>query len=339
MRGGGPLVCLVVLVLTGCSSTPSRIGPPAATPDRTPVTVRVGHVASPLWAPLYVALERGYFDKLNVTVQLQAVRTGQDPVDLVSRGALDAVVSDYSARMFDRLAGGPSFKVVGSLAELPADGTKPLVMEVAKPLTQSGQVKTLADLRGRKIAIDGGAGSGSGYLADLALKSAGIGLGDLTVVDLAAPDMEPAIASTGIDVALVPAAYTAKMEQHGVATPMGAPPPGSTWSGVLYGSKLSGSPGMRFFQALVQASRDLRGPARTSDDTIAILTKYAGRPADELRAAPPFDWRPNLEPDAKTLAAMQTTYRGLNLLHYEHDLPDSRVVDASYAKYAATAVR
>jgi NitT/TauT family transport system substrate-binding protein len=339
MRGGALLAGVVLLVLTGCSATPTRIGPLAPTPDRAPATVRVGHVASPLWAPLYVALERGYFDKLNVTVQLQAIRTGQDPVDLVSRGAVDAVVTDYSARMFDGLAGGPGFRVVGSLAALPADGTKPLVLEVAKPLTQSGQVKTLADLKGRTIAIEGGAGSGAGYLADLALKSAGVGLRDLKVIDLAAPDMETAIASTGVDVALVPAAYTASMEQHGVAGPMGAPPPGSTWSGVLYGSRLSGSAGMRFFQALVQASRDLRGAARTSDDTVAIMTKYTGRPAEELRTTPPFDWRQNLEPDARALTAMQTTFRELGQLHYEKDLPDSRYVDASFSKYAATAVR
>jgi NitT/TauT family transport system substrate-binding protein len=340
MRRGGLVACLVSLVVAvACGGTPTRIGSlPTATPDRAPVTVRVGHVASPLWAPLYVALDRGYFDKQNVTVQLQAIRTGQDPIDLVSRGQLDAVVTDFSADMFDGLARGGKFKVAGSMAALPADGTTPLVLEVARPLTQSGKVKTAADLKGRKIAIAGGAGSGSGYLADLVLKKAGIGLKDLTVVDLAAPDMETAIASTGIDVALVPGPYTTSIEQNGVAAPIGAPPPGSTWSGVLYGGKLSGSAGQRFFIALAQAARELRGPARTADDTLAILSKYTGRPAAELKTVPPFDWHPNLEPDVKSLAAMQATYRELGRLHYERDLPDSRYVDASYAKFAAAAV-
>ncbi|HXM59000.1 MAG TPA: ABC transporter substrate-binding protein [Candidatus Dormibacteraeota bacterium] len=338
MRGGGLLACLVLLVVA-CSGTPTRIGSlPTATPDRTPVTVRVGHVASPLWAPLYVALDRGYFDKQNVTVQLQAIRTGQDPIDLVSRDQVDAVVTDFGSDMFDGLARGDKFKVTGSMAMLPADGTTPLVLEVARPLTQSGKVKTAADLKGRKIAIAGGAGSGSGYLADLVLKKAGIGLKDLTVVDLAAPDMETAIASTGIDVALVPAPYTTSIEQKNVAGPMGAPPPGSTWSGVLFGSRLSGSAGQRFLMALAQGARDLQGPARTADDTVAILSKYTGRPASELKSVPPFDWRPNLEPDVRSLDAMQATYRELGLLHYERDLPDSRYVDASYSKFAASAV-
>lgn len=340
MRVGGTVVSVLLLLLTACGGGggSTRIGSAPATPDTTPVTVRVGHVASPLWAPLYVALDRGYFDRLNVKVALQAVRIGQDPIDLISRGQVDAEVGDFSARMFDGLAGGPKFKVAGALAAIPADGSTPLALEVSRKLTDSGQVKTLADLRGRKIAIAGGAGSGSGYLADAALKKSGLGLKDLTVIDLAAADMETGIASGGIDVALAPGPYTTAMEQHGVAGPMGAPPAGSTWSGVLLGSGLGASAGKRFFEALVRAAHDLRGAARTSDDTVAILARYTGRPADELKTVAPFDWAPNLAPDGRTLTAMQATYRELGLLHYGHDLPDARYVDGSYSKLAAATV-
>lgn len=339
MRGGGALVALFLLLLAACGGGAStRIGSIPATPDTSPVTVRVGHVASPLWAPLYVALDRGYFDRLNVKVQLQAIRTGQDPIDLISRGQVDAEVTDFGARMFDGLAGGPRFKVAGSLAAIPAGGPTPLVLEVARKLTDSGKVKTPADLEGRRIAIAGGSGSGSGYLADATLKRAGLGLKDLTVIDLAAADMEIGIASGGIDVALVPGPYTTTMEQHGVAGPMAAPPPGSTWSGVLLGSGLSPSAGKRFFQALVRGARDLRGPARTSDETLAILARYTGRPAEELRTVAPFDWAPDLAPDGRTLTAIQATYRELGLLHYDHDLPDTRYVDTSYSKLAAATV-
>jgi NitT/TauT family transport system substrate-binding protein len=343
MRGGGApgAVALVVLLLAACSGGgggSTRSGPAPATPDTTPVTVRVGHVASPLWAPLYVALDRGYFDRLNVKVELQAIRTGQDPVDLISRGQVDAEVTDFSARMFDALAAGPRFKVAGALAAIPADGSTPLVLEVARKLTDSGTVRTPADLKGRKIAIAGGPASGSGYLVDATLKRAGIGLKDLTVIDLAAPNMETGIASGGIDVALVPGPYTTTMQQHGVAGPMAAPPPGSTWSGVLLGSKVGASAGQRFFQALLRAARDLRGPARTSSDTVGILARYTGRPPEELQTAAPFDWAPNLAPDARTLTAMQASYRELGLLHYDRDLPDTRYVDASYSKLAASAV-
>lgn len=344
MRGGPPAgivtVIVLLLVLAACGGgTPERISGPTPTPDLTPVTVRVGHVASTQWAPLYVALDRGYFDQLHVKVELQPIRLGQDPVDLVSRGQIDAAVTDFSARMFNGLGSGLKFEVVGSMAAIPADGAAPLELEVAKPLVDHGTVKTLADLKGRKIAIAGGAGSGSGYLASLVLHSAGAGLKDMTVIDLAATDMEEAFTIGSIDAALAPAPYSTSMEQHGVAAAKASPPPGTTWSGVLYGDRLGGSAGLRFFQALVRGARDLVGPARTSDDTLAILSKYTGVGADVLKAVPPYDWDAALRPDASALAGLQSSYRALGLLTYGADLPASRIEDTTYSKRASAALR
>ena len=341
MRGGALAgFLIVVLVLAACGgSTPARIAAPTATPDLTPVSVKVGHVASTQWAPLYVAIARGYFQRLNVDVQLQAIRLGQDPVDLVSRGQLDVAVTDLSARVFNGLGGGLKFRVVGSMAAMPAGGTPPVQLEVARPLLDRGDVRTLAALKGRKIAIAGGAGSGSGYLAGLALQGSGVGLKDMTVIDLAATDMEEAFTIGSIDAALAPAPYSTSMEQHGVAAAKASPPPGTTWSGVLYGDRLGGSAGLRFFQALVRGARDLVGPARTSDDTLAILSKYTGVGADVLKAVPPYDWDAALRPDASALAGLQSSYRALGLLTYGADLPASRIEDATYSKRASAALR
>jgi NitT/TauT family transport system substrate-binding protein len=331
---------IALLALAACGvSTPERIAAPTATPDLTPVTVKVGHVASPQWAPLYAAIERGYFQRLNVNVQLQAVRLGQDPVDLVSRGQVDVTLTDFSAGMFNGLGGGLKGKIVGSMAAIPAAGAPPpFQLEVAKPLVDQGAVKTLADLKRRKIAVAGGAGSGSGYLAGLALQGSGVGLKDMTVIDLAATDMEEAFKIGSIDAALAPAPYSTGMEQHGLAVPKAAPPPGSTWSGVLYGANLGGSAGLRFFQALVRGARDLVGPERTSDDTLAILSKYTGVAADVLKTVPPFDWDAALKPDPAALAGLQASYRELGLLKYGADLPASRIADTTYSKRAASAL-
>jgi NitT/TauT family transport system substrate-binding protein len=333
----------MLLLTAACGgSQPSAGGSaaqaPTPTTDTTPATVRVGHVASTAYAPLYVALDRGYFDRLHLKVDLVPIRAGQNAVDLVSRGVLDAVMADMSAGMFNALAAGRRFKVVGSLAVLPADGSAPLALEVARPLFDSGQVKTLADLKGRRIAIEGGAENGGGYLADLALQRAGVGLESMKVVDIGAGSMEPAIASGGIDVALVPAPYTRQMEQHGVAMPLATPPAGSTWNGVLFGAGLHTSAAQRFFEALVRAARDLEGPARSSDGTVTTLARYTGVTADVLRTVPPYDWERNLMPDPTELGAMQAAYRRFGLLQYPRDVPAVRYVDASYAKRAATVV-
>jgi NitT/TauT family transport system substrate-binding protein len=341
MRGGGVAGIVIALVaVAACGvSTPDRIAVPTPTPDLTPVTVKVGHVASTQWAPLYVAIERGYFQRLDVNVQLQAVRLGQDPIDLLSRGQIDVVLTDFSATMFNGLAAGDKFAVAGSMAAIPADGGMPVELEVARPLLDQGKVKTLADLKGRKIAIEGGSGSGSGYLASLALQGSGVGLADMTVIDLAATSMEEAFKIGSIDAALAPAPYAMTMEKDGVSVARGAPPSGTTWSGVLYGDKLGGSAGLRFFQALVRGARDLTGPDRTSDDTLAILSKYTGVSPDVLKTMPPYDWDQALKPDPTALVGLQTSYRAVGLLKYAANLPASHITNTTYSKRAASALR
>jgi NitT/TauT family transport system substrate-binding protein len=340
MRGGGIAgVVIALMALVACGgSTPGRIAVATPTPDLTPVTVKVGHVASAQWAPLYVAIERGYFQRLNVNVQLQAIRLGQDPLDLLTRGQIDVAVTDFSAAMFNGLAAGEKFSVAGSMAAIPADGGMPVELEVAKPLIDQGKVKTLADLKGRKIAIVGGAGSGSGYLASLALQGSGVGLADMTVIDLAAASMEEAFKIGSIDAALAPAPVSTTMEKDGVTVAKGAPPAGTTWSGVLYGDKLGGSAGLRFFQALVRGARDLTGPDRTSDDTLAILSRYTGVSTDVLKTVPPYDWDQALKPDPTALSGLQTSYRAAGLLKYPTNLPASRISDTTYSKRAASAL-
>jgi NitT/TauT family transport system substrate-binding protein len=340
MRGGGAAGIVIALVaIAACGvSAPARIAGPTPTPDLTPVTVKVGHAASTQWAPLYVAIERGYFQRLNVNVQLETVRLGQDPIDLIARGEIDVSLTDFSAAMFNGLGAGDGFKVVGSMAAIPAGGGMPMQLEVAKPLVDQGTVKTLADLRGRKIAIAGGAGSGSGYLATLALQGSGVGLADMTVISVAAASMEVAFKIGSIDAALVPAPYSATMEKDGVTVPKGSLPPGTTWSGVLYGAKLGGSAGLRFFQALVRGARDLTGPDRTSDDTLAILSKYTGVATEVLKTVPPYDWDQALKPDPTALAGLQASYRAVGLLKYPADLPASRIMVTTYSKGAASAL-
>ncbi len=337
-------VIVGLVALTACSPVPppGPAGPAprsTPTPDLTPATVRVGHVPSTQWAPLYMALDRGYFDELNVKVQLQAIRLGQDPGGMVARGEVDAVVTDLSARVFNELASGSSFRIVGSMAAFPADGSAPVGLEVSKELLDDGKVKTLADLKGRNVAIQDGAGSGSGHLVDLMLRKAGISLKDMTVVNLAVSSMAIGFEIHSLDSALVPAYYATGIEQQGLASLLATPPPGTTWSGLLFNSKFTGWTAQRFFDALVRAARDLADTPRASADTLSILTKYTGLSGDVLGSVPQYAWNRALRPDVAAIAGLQSTYRDEGLLGYGADLPAASVIDGSYSRAAPTMVR
>src|SRR5215471_17462666 len=100
MRGGGQIIAGLVLVLMAAcgGAQPHGQASARATPtlDATPVTVTVGQVPTTLYAPLYVAMERGYFTQLHVTVRLPVIRPGQRLIDLLSRGEVDVAMTDFS---------------------------------------------------------------------------------------------------------------------------------------------------------------------------------------------------------------------------------------------------
>src|SRR5699024_11087949 len=78
-------------------------------------TVRVGHLPSSLFAPLYVADAQGYFEAEGITLELTPLKSGQDGVPMLANDQLDVMVAGFSAGMFNALEQGVAFKIVGSM--------------------------------------------------------------------------------------------------------------------------------------------------------------------------------------------------------------------------------
>src|SRR5699024_4471111 len=66
-------------------------------------TVRVGHVPSSLFAPLYVADAKGFFEEAGITVELTPLKSGQDGIPMLSNDQLDVMIAGFSAGMFNAL--------------------------------------------------------------------------------------------------------------------------------------------------------------------------------------------------------------------------------------------
>ncbi|MFI9080835.1 ABC transporter substrate-binding protein [Streptomyces sioyaensis] len=277
-----------------------------------PDTVRVAHLPSTLFAPLYLADAKGYFKQEGIKVVLQSVKSGQDAVPLAASGKVDAVVAGFSAGLFNGVSKGLKVKVAGSMGASTGATPSPTALEVSKRLVG---FKKASDLRGRKIAVAGGAGAAGGYQLAETLRQAGLGLKDVKVVNVAAPDMKAALTSGGVDAALAPAPFTTAMEEGGVAKPAAVPPKGTTATGVIFGDAFDGKPTAdKFLSALRKGAEDLQGNGRTSDETLRILAKATGQKLEVLRKTPPYQWDPQLKPNAGQLEKMQDTYREAGLL-------------------------
>src|SRR6185295_1408910 len=109
-----------------------------------------------------------------VVPQLEVVTAGQDAMSLAAQGQLDAVVGGFAAATFNAIDRGLEVRAVGAQ---PQTGF-PSALMVRRDLLDSRQVQSIADLKGRKVGIAGGAGSTGSYWVSAKLREANLGLRD-----------------------------------------------------------------------------------------------------------------------------------------------------------------
>jgi NitT/TauT family transport system substrate-binding protein len=333
---------------TGAPSKPAPAGgsavPAAPTvaavpsPPAAPETVRIAHAPSTLFAPLYVAIEKGYLAEQGITPQLEVVTAGQDAMALAAQGQLDLVVGGFGAATFNAIDRGLEIRVVGSMGAQPQTGF-PSALMVRRDLLDNGQVRSVADLKGRKVALAGGAGSTGSYWIGTKLREANLTLGDIDIVNMGFPDMIAAFKSAAVDAAFPPAPFTTQIIHDNSAENFGGPiRPGASAVGTVYGTSFMrdrDATARRFFVAIVRGARDVQGDSYYSDENLEIFSKYTRLGIDVLRDIDQYAFDPDLKPDVETLMDMQRLFQQAGIIVYNPPLPPERVADESYSRAAA----
>jgi len=315
------------VALTGCTSpTPGDTGPTAGITPTEVHVVNVGIVNLGLFAPLYIADAKGYFAGEGIKLNLQTVASGVDAIPLASTGKLDVVVAGFSAGMFNAMGEGLDVKVVGSMAVAAGDPDNSSTHLVSAPA-----IKTVADLKGKKIGAAGGAGGTGAYITALALQTAGLTLADVTIVNLANPDMPTALKNGGIDAALLGAPFSFNAMKDG-ANSLAVPPKGYSGTGVIYGGQFLNSPyAQLFFNALARGAKDLQNGAVTDDVNIQILATALGQDVAALKAIPFDTWLPNLAPLPDQLTQMQQVWIASGAITYKTPMATADFVDTTFS--------
>jgi len=300
-------------------------------------TVRVGHLSSSLFTPLYVADAMGYFAEEGITIELVPIQSGQDGIPMLSNNQLDVMVAGFSAGMFNALNEGLEFKIVGSMGISPGDpDASPTALEVRQELVDDGSVSSVADLAGRKIAVAGGPGATGGYLLASMLEEGGLTLSDVEVVNLSTPDQEPALTNGSVDAATPSAPFSTSIEEAGIGSPLAVPAEGVTGTGVVYSETfIEGDLAQPFFTALTRGSQELVDEGEQTDEVYEILSEETGQDIDVLRASPMYSYLEDLAPQPEQLENMQAAWMESGEIGYEDALEVADIVDASFAEGAA----
>lgn len=295
-----------------------------------PVKVRIGLIPVIGPAPLYIALEKGYFAKEGIDAQIQTFRSGGAILTQVAAGNLDVGRATLGSATLNAFARGMDVKVVASGQGLHPTGPSTEPLMVRKALVAGGEVKTIADLKGRRCAINS-IGTASEFLLEAALRKGGIGLDDISLVTIAFPDMVPAFERGAIDCSILPDPLATSAAAKGFAVRFeDRYAQGSTLGVLLYNSQfMEKQPDVasRFMVAYLRATRDLLGPRWSDEDNVRIINKWTKVAPESIRAMVPPYFDPNGRLNRQSLLDQQSLYLRRKGLTYTTPLSMDQIID------------
>lgn len=150
------------------------------------LTVLLDWFVNPDHGPLIVAREKGFFTEAGLQVELIAPADPNDPPKLVAAGKADIAVS-YQPQLHMHVAQGLPLTRIGTLVATPLN---------ALVVLADGPIKTIADLKGRKIGYS--VGGFEDALLEAILERHGLGRDDVTLINVNF-SLSPSIISGQVD--------------------------------------------------------------------------------------------------------------------------------------------
>jgi NitT/TauT family transport system substrate-binding protein len=322
------------LLLTGCSSLPvqtTRSGPRAA----APTIVRVSHIPGLISGPLYVAAEKGYFREANLDVELLEIWQASETLAGLASGNLEAGAGGIGAALMNGIQRGLGIRIVAPLHTERPPVTTPLV--VGKALWDGGTVRSVADLRGRRVAVNS-RGSATEYWLAAALATGGLSPRDVDLQTLAFPDAVAAMENGALDGAMVGEPVATLGERKGAIVRLAESFVDEFQVTAVYladrFAQEQREAGEAFVGAFLRAARDLDGDGYRAPENLEILERRTKVPVELIAAAR----RPYHDPDGRVRVSdfqkLHDFFLAEGALAFSDPLDMGALVDARFAESA-----
>ncbi|MGM7700065.1 ABC transporter substrate-binding protein [Microbacterium sp. A84] len=300
-------------------------------------TLKAGYVASlGAAAQPFMAERLGCYDGLGIEVELTPVANPADAIAFLANEKLDIYIGSPTAGMFNQVAQGSLIKAVSGQATIntPGDAPAPSGFFAAKKLVDSGEVKTVADLKGMRVGAIGAMGTASSYLIGKSLEQGGLTPRDVELIPLSLADTVTALENGGIDAAFLAAPYSSMAVDQGVAVPIVDSKEAygdETTATIIFGPTLlekDRESGAAFLKAMECATEPLQGDYRKNPDVVAALSEGLKVPEDTITDGALYYFDPALTLNESTFDGMQKMFADYGgLLTYKDPLPIDKLVD------------
>lgn len=262
------LVPLLALAACGGGNQPSQAKNESAGPEKADLTVGVLPILGV--APMYIAINKGYFkdEGLNVTPKIFAGGAAALPAML--KGDIDIVFGNYISQFKAQAEGAGKVRVI-------AEGSASTANSFGIYVMPNSPIKEAKDLAGKKIGVNT-KGNIATVLTNETLKSAGVDISTITFVEVPFPDMGATLQRGDLDAAFLPEPFITQASAQlgvnrivdvGVGTVDDLPIDGytSTDGWVKQNPRTAAA----FQRAIQKASQD----ASNRNETEKVITGYA----------------------------------------------------------------
>ncbi len=302
--------------------------------------VTVGATSSTSDAPIYIAVQKGFFRAEGLEVTVSNFRSASDMVAPLGAGRLDAGAGSAGAALYNAVARGIRISIVADKASSPP-GYGATKILVRKDLIDSGRYREPKDLKGFRFAMNAPGVSNTSTLNTL-LKSAGLRYSDVETVDLPFPDHAVALKNKSVDAAASVEPGPTIAVENGDAVVIKSDDeilPNHQIAVLLYSQDFARkrpAEALRFMRAYIRAVRfyngalaggRLAGP--NADEVIAILSQATPIKSRAIYAAiSPTGMNPDGRVNAASLAYDLAFYSEQGLIKGAVNLDD--VLDGSF---------
>ena len=245
-------------------------------------------------AGFYIAIERGYFKEQGIRNELIFFASAAKTLPALTAGELDVSAGAPSAGLFNAIAQGAPFRIVADKGQARA-GSGFSMLVVRKDLVESGQVKSVRDLVGRKVGLFA-KGITQDYMLGKMAEEVGLTIKDFDLTYMSAPNQLTAFETKALDAAVTVEPWAANFQERGLAVRFRAPDQvrGLTpyqIAVIIYSGKFMKERrpvAQRWMHAYLRGCQEYVEKGPTDPAVLAILEKFTKVPGKAIKAATPY---------------------------------------------------
>ncbi len=292
--------------------------------------VRFGYIPVSIFAPIFVAYEKGYFAEYGIDMKLEPLPGGTDMVLLASTGDLDMAVSGVGPAFWNAANQGIGVEVVspGHMEGNPV--ASPLM--ISKKACEEGTITSVADLAGKRVAVN--APGATELWLDLALETGGLSIEDVDLQYMSFPDAVVALDSSSLDASIIGEPLATQAEQQGLAVRLVSElPVEDIQPTMIFGNTewMAENPELAagVVAGYIRASRDL---TENFNDPVnlAIIQKYTDVPPELIAASVKPVYSTDGAINVGSLDQLQGFFHERGLLEYDEMMDPTSIINPTY---------